>query len=47
MNVVTVFLYDFLNELIYVKQLYKFVKNSNLICKLKKTLYNLKQALKI
>ena len=46
-NVVIAFLYEFLDELIYVKQSHKFVKNLNLICKLRKALYNLKQAFKV
>ncbi len=47
MNVVIAFLYDFLNKLMYVKQSHEFVKNANLICRLKKALYDLKQAFKI
>ena len=46
-NVVTVFLYKFLDELMYVKQSHEFVKNLSLICKLRKALYDLKQAFKV
>jgi hypothetical protein len=47
MNVIIIFLYEFLNELIYVKQSYKFVIDLDLICKLRKVLYDLKQAFKV
>ena len=47
MNVVTAFLYGFLDELVYVEQPHGFVKNPNLVCKLKKALYGLKQASRI
>ncbi len=47
MNVVTAFLYGFLNELVYVEQPHGFVKNSNLVCRLKKALYDLKQASRV
>ena len=45
MNVVIIFLYDFLNEIIYVNQPNDFIKNSTLICELQKaTLYKLRQS---
>lgn len=47
MNVVIVFLYEFLNELIYVKQSHDFVIDFNLICRLRKALYDLKQASRV
>ncbi len=47
MNVIIVFLYKFLNELIYVKQSHDFVIDLNLICRLRKALYDLKQASRV
>ena len=47
MNVIIAFLYEFLNELIYVKQSHDFVIDFNLICKLRKALYDLKQTSKV
>ncbi len=47
MNVVIVFLYEFLDELIYVKQSHDFVIDLDLICKLRKALYDLKQASRV
>ena len=47
MNVVIVFLYEFLNELIYVKQSHDFIIDFELICRLRKALYNLKQAFRV
>ncbi len=44
MNVVTAFLYGFLDELVYVEQSHGFVINPDLVCKLNKALYGLKQA---
>ena len=44
MNVVIVFLYDFLNEIIYVNQSNDFIKNSTLICELRKMLYKIRQS---
>ena len=44
MNVVTAFLYDFLDEVIYVNQSDDFIKNSTLICELRKALYELRQS---
>ena len=39
MNVVIVFLHDFLDEIIYINQSNDFIKNSTLICELRKALY--------
>ena len=47
MNIVTVFLYELLNEIIYVIQSDEFIENSDLICHLIKTLYDLKQSLRV
>ena len=44
MNIVTIFLYDLLNENVYVTQSEKFVEDSTLVCHLIKILYDLKQA---
>ena len=46
-NVKIVFLYDNVQETIYVRQLDDFNKNDIKVCKLNKTLYELKQSLKI
>ena len=46
-NVKTVFLYDNVQETIYVRQLDDFSKNDIKVYKLNKTLYELKQSLKI
>ena len=43
MNIVTVFLYDYLKKNIYVNQSDDFVKDFTLVCKLQKALYELKQ----
>jgi hypothetical protein len=48
MNVVTIFLYDFLKKEIYINQSENYEINvDTIIYKLIKTLYNLKQTLKI
>ena len=47
MNIVTIFLYDFLNENVYVTQFEEFVENSTFVCHLIKILYDLKQALRV
>lgn len=44
-DVVTAFLYGFLDEIIYGKQLHLFKLDSELVCHLCKALYGLKQAL--
>jgi hypothetical protein len=46
MNVVTAFLYEALDEDVYVDQFYmfEFEKNEDLFCKLERALYELKQA---
>ena len=46
-NVKIVFLYDNVQETIYVRQLDDFSKNDIKVCKLNKTLYELKQSLRI
>ena len=46
-NVIIVFLYDFIDIEIYVTQFDEFVVNLKLICHLIKTLYDLKQTLKM
>ena len=43
-NIVTAFLYVGVKERIYMKQLTDFVENSDKVCLLLKTLYNLKQS---
>ena len=43
MNVITIFLYDYLKKNIYVNQFDDFVKDFTLVCKLQKALYELKQ----
>lgn len=47
MNMMTAFLYGFLDETIYVKQAYLFELNSELVCYLWKVLYRLKQVLQV
>lgn len=47
MDVVTAFLYSFLDEIIYVEQPYLFELNPKLVCRLRKVLYRLKQALQV
>ena len=47
MNVIIVFLYDLIDIEIYVTQFDDFVVNSKLVCHLIKTLYDLKQTLKV
>ncbi len=39
MDVVTAFLYEFLDEVIYVEQLHLFELRSELVCRLRKALY--------
>ena len=43
MNIIIIFLYKFFNEIIYVIQLNKFIKNFELIYRFIKALYKLKQ----
>ncbi len=47
MNVKTTFLYDKIHENVFVVQLTKFEQEINKICKLNKTLYDLKQSSKV
>ncbi len=49
MNVVIVFLYEVLDEDVYIDQshMFEFERNEDLVCKLKRALYELKQVSKI
>ena len=47
MNIVTIFLYELLNENVYVSQSIDFIENSELICHLLKVLYDLKQSSRV
>ena len=47
LNIVTIFLYDQLDEDIYVSQSDDFIENFTLVCHLRKTLYNLKQTSRV
>ena len=47
MNVVIAFLYEILNEVIYVSQSDDFIKNFTLICEFRKVFYNLKQSSRV
>ena len=47
MNIVTIFLYDLLDEIVYVTQFENFVVNSTFVCHLIKILYDLKQAFRV
>lgn len=44
-DIITAFLYKFINKIIYIKQLYQFIFNSKLIYYFCKVLYTLKQVL--
>ncbi len=48
-NVMIAFLYELLKEDVYVDQshMFEFEKNEDLVCKLKRTLYELKQVSKV
>ena len=46
-NIIIVFLYEWIDVNVYVTQFEKFIENFDLICYLLKTLYNLKQISKI
>jgi hypothetical protein len=49
MNVVTAFLYELLDEDVYVVQphMFEFEEDKDLVCKLKRALYDLKQRPKV
>ena len=47
MNIIIVFLYELLDEIIYVTQSNKFIEDFELICRLIKTLYELKQSFRM
>ena len=47
MNIVTIFLYDLLDENVYVTQFENFVINSTFVCHLIKILYDLKQVFRV
>ena len=47
MNIIIVFLYELLDEIIYVTQSNEFIENSELICRLIKALYELKQSFRM
>ena len=47
MNVKTVFLYEIVNEKIYVKIFHNYITNKFLMCRLRKALYELKQAFRV
>ena len=47
MNIVTVFLYELLNENVYVSQSIDFIENFELICHFLKTLYGFKQSSRV
>lgn len=44
MNIVTIFLYGFFDEIIYIKQFHLFNIDSELVYQLRKALYRLQQA---
>ena len=44
MNIVTAFLYELLDEIIYVTQPDGFIEDPELVCRLIKALYELKQS---
>ena len=46
-NIMTIFLYDLLNENMYVTQFENFVENSTFVCYLIKILYDLKQTFRV
>lgn len=45
-DIKTEFLYGYLKEEVFIKQPERFSNNSNLVCKLRKSLYGLKQVLR-
>ena len=47
MNIVIAFLYELLDEIIYVTQSNGFIEDSELICRLIKALYKLKQSSRV
>jgi hypothetical protein len=46
-NVITTFLYEFLNDIVYIVQSTMYKMRDDRVCYLRKTLYELKQSLKI
>ena len=46
-NIIIVFLYNFVDANIYMLQLNDFIKNYNLICYLLKILYDFKQTFRV
>ena len=47
MNVVIAFLYEILNEMIYVNQSNDFIENFTLVCEFWKVFYNFKQSSRV
>lgn len=47
MDIVTAFLYNFLDEITYIEQLHVLADGTSKVCKLIKTMYNLKKGVGI